>query len=56
MFIKARGFSKSELDRFRSLQKTCFGIQAELAAELQPGVSERGSPGDGESVNSTPET
>ena len=41
MFIKSKGFSSSELDRFRSLQQTCFGIQSQLATELQAGVSER---------------
>jgi hypothetical protein len=41
MFIKAKGFTMTELDRFRSLQKTCFGIQAELASELREGVSEK---------------
>lgn len=41
MFIKAKGFSIPELDRFRSLQKTCFGIQTELASEIREGVSEK---------------
>jgi hypothetical protein len=41
MFIKAKKFSLRELDRFRSLQQTCFGIQTELAGELEEGVSEK---------------
>lgn len=41
MFIKAKGFSKTEIDRFRWLQQTCFGIQVELAGELEAGVTEK---------------
>jgi hypothetical protein len=41
MFIKARGFSSAELDRFRSLQQTCFRIQTDLAKELQEGLTEK---------------
>ena len=41
MFVKTRRFSARELDRFRALQRTCFGIQTELANELRPGVTER---------------
>ena len=41
MYVKASGFSAAELDRFRDLQRACFAIQTELAAELQAGVTER---------------
>ena len=41
MFIKAKGYTKAEIERFRILQQTCFEIQTELAAELREGVSER---------------
>lgn len=41
MFVKTRGFGASELERFRDLQRTCFGIQTGLAGELRAGVSER---------------
>lgn len=41
MFIKSKGYSTAELDRFRSLQTTCFRIQTELAQELEEGVTER---------------
>jgi hypothetical protein len=41
MFIKAKGFSTTELDKFRSLQRTCFAIQSELASELEEGVTEK---------------
>ena len=41
MFVKAKRFSVSEVDRFRVLQQTCFRIQEELAAELSEGISEK---------------
>ena len=41
MFVKTHGYTKAEIDRFRTLQQTCFQIQTELASELQEGVSER---------------
>jgi len=41
MFVKAKGFTRSEMDRFRSLQQTCFQIQQELGSELREGVSEK---------------
>jgi Xaa-Pro aminopeptidase len=41
MFIKSKRFTTAELDRFKTLQETCFGIQVELAGELEPGMSER---------------
>lgn len=41
MFIKSRGFSTREIDRFRALQQACFQIQVEMGKELQAGVSEK---------------
>jgi hypothetical protein len=41
VFVKAKGYSKDEIDRFRVLQQTCFQIQEELGAELREGVTEK---------------
>jgi Xaa-Pro aminopeptidase len=41
MWFKTRGFSDSELDRFRALQRLSFSILTDEAKRLEPGMIER---------------
>jgi hypothetical protein len=41
MFFKTRGFSDSELDRFRELQQLSFSILQDEARRLEPGMIEK---------------
>ena len=41
MFVQHRGFGADQLDRFRSGQRASFAILEEVAAGLEPGISER---------------
>ncbi|MEZ5959442.1 MAG: M24 family metallopeptidase [Hyphomonadaceae bacterium] len=41
MWFKTRGFSDSELDRFRELQRLSFSILLDEARRLEPGMIER---------------
>ena len=41
MFVQHRGFSADQLERFRAGQRASFAILEEVAADLEPGISER---------------
>lgn len=41
MLIKSKGFTDKELERFRSLQRTSFGILEAMAASLKEGQTEK---------------
>ncbi len=41
MFFKTKNFSKTELNRFRELQKICFSLQLKIAAQLSEGMDEK---------------
>jgi Xaa-Pro aminopeptidase len=39
--IEFAGFTDTQLERFRALQSVSYGVLAEVAAQLEPGVTER---------------
>lgn len=41
MIVQHRGFSAAQLDRFKAGQRASYGVLEEVAAGLQPGITER---------------